>query len=97
MLFNCFYFAVFSANYSLITLNEEHLPWLWFTLSLLPGFITLYICGKVVRTQGVIGAICVINLEVVEKVFNETEELFHTGHEIFHEFREVRRRDEECC
>eukprot|EP00520_Triparma_pacifica_P009032 CAMPEP_0118640094 /NCGR_PEP_ID=MMETSP0785-20121206/4571_1 /TAXON_ID=91992 /ORGANISM="Bolidomonas pacifica, Strain CCMP 1866" /LENGTH=735 /DNA_ID=CAMNT_0006531461 /DNA_START=289 /DNA_END=2496 /DNA_ORIENTATION=+ len=88
MLFNCFYFAVFSANYSLITLNEEHLPWLWFTLSLLPGFITLYICGKVVRTQGVIGAICVINLEVVEKVFNETEELFHTGHEIFHEFRE---------
>ena len=87
MLFNCFYVAVFFANYSVITLEEENLPWLWFAASLLPGFIILVFCGKAVKTQGIIGAICSINLEVVEKVINETEEIFHTGKEVFTDFK----------
>ena len=87
MLFNCFYLAVFFANFSLITLEEENLPGLWFTASLLPGFITLFFCGKAVKTQGIIGAITSINLEVVEKVINETEEIYATGKEVFHDFK----------
>ena len=87
MLFNCFYLAVFIANYGLVALEEESLPYLWFTVSLLPAFITMIICGKIVRTQGIIGAVGHINLNLIDKIINETEEIYATGKEVFREFR----------
>ena len=87
MLFNCFYLAVFGANYALIALREDHLPWLWFFALLTPGFLTLWVCGKIIRVQAIIGAVCNINLETIDKVINETQELYETGKEIFQQFR----------
>ena len=89
LLFNTFYLAVFVANYVIVIFkNHEGTEQLvYFVITLLPALL-LYPCVVVcVRTTSILNAISVLDVEIVGKVIDETEDMLNIQHEVFDVFR----------
>jgi len=84
LLFNCFYIAVFCANYAYVALEKySNLGPVYFLLCLVPGFLSFYICGMCVKTHSILAAISHIDLEVIGAVVDETEDTLAVGKAAF--------------
>ncbi|GMI17247.1 hypothetical protein TrLO_g13394 [Triparma laevis f. longispina] len=84
MLFNCFYVAVFCANFAYVALHKDNgLGPLYFVICLVPGIATFYMCGMCVKTHSILSAIAHIDLEVVGAVVDETEDTLAVGKAAF--------------
>lgn len=89
LLFNTFYLAVFVANYLIVIINNysggEQVVWL--VLTFLPALL-LYPCVVIcVRTTSILNAISNLDVEIVGKVIDETEDMLNIQHEVFDVFR----------
>ena len=89
LLFNTFYLSVFVANYLGVITKKDSTgeQVVYIVIILAPIFLLFPFVAYCVRTTSILNAISNLDVEVVGKVIDETEDMLNIQHEVFDVFR----------